>query len=34
VCAEIHATREDHLKEFGVYESYIPNNMTPPDIQR
>jgi|TARA_B110000495_G_C22849444_1_gene495337 hypothetical protein len=34
VCGEIHATREDHLKEFGVYESYIPNNMTPPDIQR
>jgi hypothetical protein len=34
VCGEIYATREDHLKEFDVYKSYIPVAQTPPDIQR
>ena len=34
VCGEIHATREDHLKEFGVYESYIPLSNTLPDTNR
>ena len=34
VCGEIHATREDHLKEFGVYESYIPSPVTLPDLAR
>ena len=34
VCGEIYATREDHLKEFDVYESYIPLPSLLPDVAR